>query len=29
MGIYNEKIVPHIVDKACGMKSAVPLRQRR
>lgn len=28
MGIYTEKVLPHIIDKACGMKSAVPLRQR-
>jgi ubiquinone/menaquinone biosynthesis C-methylase UbiE len=28
MGIYNEKVLPHIVNKACGMKSNIVLRQR-
>lgn len=28
MGVYTEKVVPHIVDKACGMKSNTVLRQR-
>jgi ubiquinone/menaquinone biosynthesis C-methylase UbiE len=28
MGIYSEKVLPHIVNKACGMKSNIVLRQR-
>jgi len=28
MGIYTEKVLPHIVNKACGMKSNTALRQR-
>jgi SAM-dependent methyltransferase len=28
MGFYADKVLPRLVDKACGMKSAVPLRQR-
>jgi ubiquinone/menaquinone biosynthesis C-methylase UbiE len=28
MGIYSDKVLPHIVDKACGMKSNAVLRQR-
>jgi ubiquinone/menaquinone biosynthesis C-methylase UbiE len=28
MGIYSEKVLPHIVNKACGMKSNAVLRQR-
>jgi hypothetical protein len=28
MGIYGEHVLPRIVDVACGMKSAVPLRDR-
>jgi SAM-dependent methyltransferase len=28
MGIYRDKVLPRIVDKACGMKSAEPLRAR-
>ena len=28
MGIYNEKVLPRIIDKACGMKSNTVLRQR-
>lgn len=28
MGIYAEKLLPRIVNKACGMKSNEPLRQR-
>ena len=28
MGIYSEKVLPHIVNKACGMKSNTVLRQR-
>ena len=28
MGIYSEKVLPHIVNRACGMKSNAVLRQR-
>ena len=28
MGIYREKVLPRIVNKACGMKVAEPLRAR-
>jgi ubiquinone/menaquinone biosynthesis C-methylase UbiE len=28
MGIYNDKIVPRILDKACGMKSNTEMRRR-
>ena len=28
MGIYRDKVLPRIVDKACGMKVAEPLRAR-
>jgi SAM-dependent methyltransferase len=28
MGIYAEQVLPRIVNKACGMKSNAPLRQR-
>jgi ubiquinone/menaquinone biosynthesis C-methylase UbiE len=28
MGIYGDRILPHIVDKACGVKTTHPLRQR-
>jgi SAM-dependent methyltransferase len=28
VGYYTEHIVPHIIDKACGMKSLNPLRER-
>ena len=28
MGIYGNRILPHIVDKACGMKVTHPLRER-
>jgi SAM-dependent methyltransferase len=28
MGIYRDKVLPRIVDKACGIKSAEPLRAR-
>jgi len=28
MGIYSDRVLPHIVDKACGMKTANPLRER-
>jgi len=28
MGFYGEQVVPRIIDKACGAKSAVPLRRR-
>jgi ubiquinone/menaquinone biosynthesis C-methylase UbiE len=28
MGIYSDKVLPHIVNKACGMKSNIVLRQR-
>ncbi|HEX9766401.1 MAG TPA: class I SAM-dependent methyltransferase, partial [Nitriliruptorales bacterium] len=28
MGIYTERVLPRIVDKACGMKSNTVLRQR-
>jgi SAM-dependent methyltransferase len=28
MGFYAEHVVPRIIDKACGMKSVAPLRER-
>jgi ubiquinone/menaquinone biosynthesis C-methylase UbiE len=28
MGIYEQKVLPRVIDVACGMKSARPLRQR-
>ena len=28
MGIYNDKVVPRIIDKACGMKAMRPHRER-
>jgi SAM-dependent methyltransferase len=28
MGYYNDHVVPHIVNMACGMKSMYPLRER-
>jgi ubiquinone/menaquinone biosynthesis C-methylase UbiE len=28
MGFYAKHILPRIIDKACGMKTAVPLRER-
>jgi ubiquinone/menaquinone biosynthesis C-methylase UbiE len=28
MGIYGDRILPHIIDKACGMKVTHPLRER-
>jgi ubiquinone/menaquinone biosynthesis C-methylase UbiE len=28
MGIYSERVVPHIINVACGVKSARPLRER-
>ncbi len=28
MGIYGERVLPHIVDKACGLKATHPLRER-
>jgi ubiquinone/menaquinone biosynthesis C-methylase UbiE len=28
MGIYRDKVLPRIVDRACGMKAAEPLRTR-
>ncbi len=28
MGFYGERILPHIINKACGMKSVAPYRQR-
>ena len=28
MGVYNQQVVPRIINKACGMKAARPLRQR-
>jgi ubiquinone/menaquinone biosynthesis C-methylase UbiE len=28
MGMYNDKVVPHIIDKACGMKAMRPHRER-
>jgi ubiquinone/menaquinone biosynthesis C-methylase UbiE len=28
MGFYGERVLPHVIDKACGMKSLRPLRQR-
>lgn len=28
MGIYREKVLPRLVDKTCGMKTAEPLRSR-
>ena len=28
MGIYGDRVLPHIIDKACGMKVTHPLRER-
>jgi len=28
MGLYSERVLPHIIDKACGVKSSHPLRER-
>jgi len=28
MGIYGERVLPNIIDKACGMKVTRPLRER-
>jgi SAM-dependent methyltransferase len=28
MGVYNDKVVPRIIDKACGMKAMRPHRER-
>jgi ubiquinone/menaquinone biosynthesis C-methylase UbiE len=28
MGLYGEQVLPRIIDVACGMKSAAPLRRR-
>jgi ubiquinone/menaquinone biosynthesis C-methylase UbiE len=28
MGLYADKVLPRIVNKVCGMKASVPLRQR-
>src|SRR4249919_517977 len=28
MGIYHERVLPHLIDKACGMKAANPYRER-
>ena len=28
MGIYGEHILPRVVNAACGMKNAEPLRRR-
>jgi ubiquinone/menaquinone biosynthesis C-methylase UbiE len=28
MGLYAERVLPRIIDRACGMKSSHPLRQR-
>jgi ubiquinone/menaquinone biosynthesis C-methylase UbiE len=28
MGIYGERVLPHIINKACGMKVTHPLRER-
>lgn len=28
MGIYGDRILPHIIDKACGMKVTHPFRER-
>lgn len=28
MGFYGERVLPHIIDAACGTKSSQPLRQR-
>ena len=28
MGIYTDRLLPHIIDKACGMKSSDPHRER-
>ena len=28
MVIYNDKVLPHIIDKACGMKAMRPHRER-
>ena len=28
MGLYSDRLLPHIIDKACGMKAANPYRER-
>jgi len=28
MGLYSERVLPHLIDKACGMKAANPYRER-
>jgi SAM-dependent methyltransferase len=28
MGIYADKVLPHVIDKACGIKAAIPFRRR-
>src|SRR3954467_2770662 len=28
MGLYGNQVLPRIIDKACGMKTAIPLRKR-
>jgi len=28
MGLYSERVLPHLIDKACGMKAANPYRAR-
>lgn len=28
MGFYSDRVLPHIVNKVCGLQSAAPLRQR-
>ena len=28
MGFYTQRVVPRIIDKACGMKTVYPLRER-
>lgn len=28
MGLYRNRVLPHIIDKACGMRAAEPLRAR-
>jgi len=28
MGIYGEQVLPRIIDAACGMATANPLRER-
>lgn len=28
MGIYGERVLPHIINKACGLKTVAPFRER-